>query len=183
MMNSAHEKQKSLSVAVRLGLSFALVLAMLVLTVVSISKVNAIEGSLTTVSENNNVKQRYAINFRGSVHDRAIALRDLTLVADSELKEVVALINRLDADYQQSAKPLDAIFSTPGCPRPNANERAALARSRRSKPAPCRWWRASSPCAPAVIPMAHAGSCWPRPSRPSSTGWRRSTPSSTCRKA
>ncbi|MRT31460.1 methyl-accepting chemotaxis protein [Herbaspirillum sp. CAH-3] len=128
-MNSAHEKQKSLSVAVRLGLSFALVLAMmLVLTVVSISKVNAIEGSLTTVSENNNVKQRYAINFRGSVHDRAIALRDLTLVADSELKEVVALINRLDVDYQQSAKPLDAIFSTQGAHAPNANERAALAR-------------------------------------------------------
>ncbi|CAM3228855.1 methyl-accepting chemotaxis protein [Janthinobacterium lividum] len=128
-MISAHEKQKTLSVAARLGLSFALVLAMmLVLTVVSIRKVNSIEGSLTTVSEDNNVKQRYAINFRGSVHDRAIALRDLTLVGDTEVKDVVLLIDRLDADYQQSAKPLDEIFSAHGVHAPNTKEREALAR-------------------------------------------------------
>ncbi|ONN68445.1 methyl-accepting chemotaxis protein [Herbaspirillum sp. VT-16-41] len=127
-MDKANNKGRSLSVAARLGLSFALVLVMmLVLTVVSISKVNAIEGSLTTVSEDNNVKQRYAINFRGSVHDRAIALRDLTLVDDAEVKDVVALINKLDADYQQSAQPLDAIFANKGAHAPNADERDALA--------------------------------------------------------
>ena len=77
----------AISVAARLGISFAIVLAMMVaLTVLSIMKVNAIEGSLSTISDDNNVKQRYAINFRGSVHDRAIALRDLTLVGDTEVK-------------------------------------------------------------------------------------------------
>ena len=107
-----NNKSATLSVAARMALSFALVLAMmLVLTVVSIVKVNAIEGSLTTVSEDNNVKQRYAINFRGSVHDRAIALRDLTLVDDKEVADVLATIAKLDNDYQQSAKPLDAIFA------------------------------------------------------------------------
>ncbi len=127
-MDKANNKGRSLSVAARLGLSFALVLVMmLVLTVVSISKVKSIEGSLTTVSEDNNVKQRYAINFRGSVHDRAIALRDLTLVGDAEVKDVVALINKLDADYQQSAQPLDAIFANKGAHAPNAEERDALA--------------------------------------------------------
>ncbi|UWE16570.1 methyl-accepting chemotaxis protein [Herbaspirillum huttiense] len=119
-------KRRSLSVATQLALSFALVLAMmLVLTVVSISKVNAIKGSLATVSEDNSVKQRYAINFRGSVHDRAIALRDLTLVGDAEVKDVIALINKLDADYQQSARPLDTAFSTM---KVNADERASLER-------------------------------------------------------
>ncbi len=123
-MQALSPKRRSLSVAAQLALSFALVLAMmLVLTVASISKVNAIEGSLATVSEDNSVKQRYAINFRGSVHDRAIALRDLTLVGEAEVKDVVALINKLDADYQQSARPLDAAFSTM---KVSADERAGL---------------------------------------------------------
>ncbi|MDT0358510.1 methyl-accepting chemotaxis protein [Herbaspirillum huttiense F1] len=125
-MQTLPPKRRSLSVAAQLALSFALVLAMmLVLTVASISKVNAIEGSLATVSEDNSVKQRYAINFRGSVHDRAIALRDLTLVGDAEVKDVIALINKLDADYQQSARPLDTVFSTM---KVNADERASLER-------------------------------------------------------
>ncbi|WP_413458460.1 methyl-accepting chemotaxis protein [Herbaspirillum huttiense] len=125
-MQASTPKRRSLSVAAQLSLSFALVLAMmLVLTVASISKVNAIEGSLATVSEDNSVKQRYAINFRGSVHDRAIALRDLTLVGEGELKDVIAQINKLDADYQQSARPLDAAFSTM---KVSADERAGLER-------------------------------------------------------
>ncbi|MGV7206407.1 methyl-accepting chemotaxis protein [Oxalobacteraceae bacterium A2-2] len=109
-MNSKTE----LSVAARLGLGYGVVLVlMLVLTVLSIVKVNSIESALNHVSEVNNVKQRYAINFRGSVHDRAIALRDTTLVPDAELHSVLALIDQLDADYQKSALPLDAIFSAP----------------------------------------------------------------------
>ena len=103
---------KELSVAARLGLGFAAILAMmLVLTILSIVKVNAIEGSLMHISEVNNVKQRYAINFRGSVHDRAIALRDVTLVGDGAVAAELALIDKLDRDYQASAQPLDAIFA------------------------------------------------------------------------
>ncbi|WP_016836737.1 methyl-accepting chemotaxis protein, partial [Herbaspirillum lusitanum] len=118
----------AISVAARLGISFAIVLAMMAaLTVLSIMKVNAIEGSLSTISDDNNVKQRYAINFRGSVHDRAIALRDLTLVGDAEVKDVIGLIGKLDNDYQQSAQPLDAIFSGEKGKNVRAEERADLA--------------------------------------------------------
>src|SRR5450830_399968 len=103
--------RRATSVATRLGISFAIVLAMMVaLTVLSIMKVNAIEGSLSKISDDNNVKQRYAINFRGSVHDRAIALRDLTLVDDAEVKQVTTQIGKLENDYRASAVPLDAIF-------------------------------------------------------------------------
>jgi hypothetical protein len=108
------------------------------------------------VSEDNSVKQRYAINFRGSVHDRAIALRDLTLVGEAEVKDVVALINKLDADYQQSARPLDAAFSTMKVVPMNV---PAWSASRPSKPAPCRWPPRPSRCAMPAIPKARASWC------------------------
>jgi methyl-accepting chemotaxis protein len=107
--------KNEISVAGRLTAGFAIILVMImVLTALSIIKVNAIEASLSRISDVNNVKQRYAINFRGSVHDRAIASRDVTLVADSDVDSVVSLINKLDKDYQNSAQPLDTLFSAEG---------------------------------------------------------------------
>ena len=104
--------KKDISIAARLTIGFGIILAMmLVLSVFSIFKVNAIDNSLLHISEVNNVKQRYAINFRGSVHDRAIALRDVTLVADGDIAGVTGLIDKLDADYQAAARPLDALFN------------------------------------------------------------------------
>jgi methyl-accepting chemotaxis protein len=99
---------------------------MLILTGLSIVKVNDIEGGLSRISDVNNVKQRYAINFRGSVHDRAIALRDVTLLSDAELKPTLDLIAKLDADYQRSAGPLDAIYSDAKAGA-NGDEQAILA--------------------------------------------------------
>ena len=100
------------SVAARLRIGFGIILAMmLMLSAVSVFKVNAIDSSLQQISEVNNVKQRYAINFRGSVHDRAIALRDVVLVDDAEVGAVIAQIDRLDGDYQKSAQPMDALFA------------------------------------------------------------------------
>lgn len=55
----------------------------MVLSAMAISSVGSIEASLNQINKVNNVKQRYAINFRGSVHDRAIALRDMVLAADA----------------------------------------------------------------------------------------------------
>jgi methyl-accepting chemotaxis protein len=102
----------SLGVAARLRIGFGIILAMmLVLSALSVFKVNGIDNTLQHISEVNNVKQRYAINFRGSVHDRAIALRDVTLVADADVADVVALIDKLDGNYQQSAQPLDSLLA------------------------------------------------------------------------
>ena len=103
--------QNEISVATRLTVGFGIIIAMmLVLSVLSIFKVNAIDNSLQHISDVNNVKQRYAINFRGSAHDRAIALRDVTLVGDGEIGGVTGLIDKLDGDYQKSAQPLDGLF-------------------------------------------------------------------------
>jgi len=102
-----------LTIGKRLALGFGVVLAMIVvLTVVGIQKVNFIDDTLEEVTEINAVKQRYAINFRGSVHDRAIALRDAVLVDPAELQPVIQQIDRLADFYAKSAGPLDEVIAS-----------------------------------------------------------------------
>lgn len=107
---------KNLSIAKRLGLGFGLVLALMILvTLVGVNRVRLMESALTDVSEDATIKQRYAINFRGSVHDRAIALRDAVLVRnDAGLATHLRDIERLDGLYQASAAPMDRIYQTKG---------------------------------------------------------------------
>lgn len=72
---------KNLSVGSRISGSFIIILlTLVVLTLVAIMQVNKINNALIAINDVNNVKQRYAVNFRGSVHDRSIAIRDVTLV-------------------------------------------------------------------------------------------------------
>jgi methyl-accepting chemotaxis protein len=98
----------------RLALGFAAVLVMMIgLSGISITKVRQISQNLSEVNDVNSVKQRYAINFRGSVHDRAIFLRDVVLVTDAtELDEAVSTIEKLTEDYARSAGPLDAMLAS-----------------------------------------------------------------------
>lgn len=104
----------NLRIGQRLALGFlALIVLMVMLTVVGIQRVRAIDQRLTQINDVNSVKQRYAINFRGSVHDRAIALRDVVLMnttADRQAAEHA--IDKLAADYARSAQPLDALLAT-----------------------------------------------------------------------
>jgi len=97
----------------RLAIGFGSVLILMaVLALLAIQRVGQIDNILTQINDVNNVKQRYAINFRGSVHDRSIALRDVVLAASPDAtKPHVELIGRLDANYQKSAGPLDALFT------------------------------------------------------------------------
>ncbi|CCG07206.1 methyl-accepting chemotaxis protein [Pararhodospirillum photometricum] len=101
------------SLVTRVVVGIVLVLAMMIgLTLYGIGQVNAISDSLVRINQVNAVKQRYAINFRGSVHDRAIDLRDVTLIEDpGQLKAILANIERLERFYQESAGPLDRIMN------------------------------------------------------------------------
>ncbi len=107
---------KNMSISQRLALGFGGILLMLVLLVaLGIVRVNSISDSLTGITEVNSVKQRYAINFRGSVHDRAIALRDVVLESSRDRIDVqLQLIKKLADDYARSAGPLDEMFARPG---------------------------------------------------------------------
>jgi len=90
----------------------SVILLMAFLTIFGINRVQNIDKTLTAINEVNSVKQRYAINFRGSVHDRAISLRDVTLEPSKDgVKKSVDEIITLDNFYQESAIKLDQIFS------------------------------------------------------------------------
>uniref|UniRef100_UPI0039EE0E8D methyl-accepting chemotaxis protein n=1 Tax=Bordetella sputigena TaxID=1416810 RepID=UPI0039EE0E8D len=97
----------------RLALGFGVVLALLVaLAVLSMVRMRSVDNSLNMINGINSVKQRYAINFRGSVHDRSIALRDVVLQnAPAEVAKAVQHIEALAKDYAESARPLDQLFA------------------------------------------------------------------------
>lgn len=107
---------KNIHVATKLWVGFIAILFLTALLVmIGVNQVNSINANLTEISDVNSVKQRYAINFRGSVHDRAISLRDVTLVSDEAvLKTVLSDIDRLSQNYVDSAKPLDEMFAIDG---------------------------------------------------------------------
>lgn len=96
----------------RLYLGFGLVLSlMLAVSLFGVYQINHANQTLTRVNSIDSVKQRYAINFRGIVHDRAIAIRDAVLVTrQDELSLHLAQIKRLDGFYQQSARDLRGLL-------------------------------------------------------------------------
>ena len=103
-----------LTIRNRLTLGFGIVLAMmLLLTSIGINNVNFIDDTLTVITEKNSVKQRYAINYRGSVHDRAIAIRDVVLVSNPQEREAsVKEIRQLEAFYNESRQPLEQTIAS-----------------------------------------------------------------------
>ncbi len=106
---------KNLSIGRRLAIGFlVVVLAMITVTAVGVTRVEQIQTRLSTINDLNSVKQRYAINFRGSVHDRAIALRDVVLAGSpADVDREVALIESLEADYADSAVLMAEVFADP----------------------------------------------------------------------
>ncbi len=126
-----------LTIGARLAFGFgAVFVLMAVLTALAINRVGRIDDTLNHINDVNNVKLRYAINFRGSVHDRAIALRDVVLASDAGTRGHIELIRTLDDAYARSAAPLDALFAQDKGILPE--EQAALAAikdiERRTKP-------------------------------------------------
>ncbi|MDU0353742.1 methyl-accepting chemotaxis protein [Paraglaciecola aquimarina] len=103
----------NLSINKRLLIGFSLItLLMIVLTLVGIYRVNMIGDTLTTMTNVTVVKQRNAINFRGSVHDRAIAVRDLaTAVRPEEIQVHIEDINQLTDFYRSSHKKMQAMIA------------------------------------------------------------------------
>lgn len=101
-----------MSIAQRLSLGFGAVLSLMILiTLIGVQRVGFIDETLTAVSDGAALKQRYAINFRGSVHDRAIAIRDTVLESsDMALARNLDEILRLDRFYQESAQAMEILL-------------------------------------------------------------------------
>ena len=115
----------NVSIRSRLLVGFGTILALLIaLTAVGVDRVNQISDNLTQVNEVNSVKQRHAINFRGSVHDRAIELRDVVLFEDDKrVNAAIQTIKDLESNYIANAGPLDDMMKRPGT---SAREREIL---------------------------------------------------------
>ena len=94
--------------------SFGLMIFLIIiLTVIGINKVSTIDSTLHNEVELTSNKLRFAINFRGSVHDRAISVRDVVLSEnkDSSLfKTSIEDIKKLGEFYSSSSKSMDEIF-------------------------------------------------------------------------
>ena len=120
-------KLKGMKIGTRLAIGFgAVFVLMIALTSLGIGRVSSINRMLTHISDVNNVKQRYAINFRGSVHDRSIAARDVVLAPNAAALQLeLDKIAKLADAYAQSATPLDRIFASATDLTPE--ERTALA--------------------------------------------------------
>lgn len=101
-----------ISFGARIGLGFAAVVSLLVIiTAVGIHRVGYIDSTLENVSQNAAKIQRYAINFRGSVHNRAIAIRDAVLVnTDQDLERHLNEVKQLQEAYTESASAMDTLL-------------------------------------------------------------------------
>ena len=99
----------------RLQLGFGIVLSLMVLiAIIGVNEVSKIDRTMSKINEVDSVKQRAAINFRGSVHDRAISIRDVVLSDNSaEHQQHLQDIERLEQFYAESAINLEAMANDP----------------------------------------------------------------------
>lgn len=80
-----------------------MVAIMTALVTFSIVQVSVMQGRLSQINDVNSVLQRHAINYRGSVHDQAIALRDVVMLHDVQAwRGQVELIRQLASVYDQN---------------------------------------------------------------------------------
>ena len=94
-----------------IGFSVILLL-MTCLAAIGVSRAVRISVGLTIINDVNAVKQRYAINLRGSVHDRSIAIRDMVLIQENPAltAAVKEEIEALHESYEESDMMLNEIF-------------------------------------------------------------------------
>jgi len=101
-------------VSARLYAGFGLIFAVLVaVTAVAMVKVDVIKSALHANSERHAVIQRYAINFRGSAHDRSIAVRDVVLAATpAERQKQVDFIAARARFYADSTAGIESLLAS-----------------------------------------------------------------------
>ncbi len=91
------------SIGVRLGAGYAIMVALIVaMTLSYIANVQGLNDKLSQINDVNALKQRYAINFRGSVHDRSIAIRDVAMLEQPARDAAILEIATLAEDYTRS---------------------------------------------------------------------------------
>lgn len=103
---------KPLTTGARLAIGYgAVLLLMIALSVLAAARAGQIEQMLFRIDDVSGIKLRYAFELRSSVHDRAIALRDVALAPDSVAAAApIARLKTLADAYARAASPLNALF-------------------------------------------------------------------------
>jgi methyl-accepting chemotaxis protein len=106
-------KIEKTGIAAKLAAAFAFVLALMAgLAWISVAEVGNVNRNLAEINNVNAVLQRHAINFRGSVHDRAIAIRDVVLYEDARAQNgEVALIAELAQFYAENERAMESLVA------------------------------------------------------------------------
>ena len=88
-------------------------LALLMINIIGVMRMMEVNHKLQEMTEIHSVKQRYAINFRGSVHDRSIRVRDYVLLGNASDREVVlSEIEELEQFYLESEQLLNQMIAS-----------------------------------------------------------------------
>jgi methyl-accepting chemotaxis protein len=124
-----------LTVGTRLGLGFALVLALLaIVTVLGISRMAQIQDRLDTVVNVNNAGTRLIIDMRNLIKERAEALNTLTLLTEAEdMQKRIERINAQGKEYADAEAKLGSIFDRSASTRPE--EKALLTKAKEQEAA------------------------------------------------
>ncbi len=112
-MNFSHMK-----VASRLAIGFALVSALLALvTVFALSRMSALQSSMADITDVNSVEAALANRLDESISNRALALRNLTLLQADQQDQVQIETKRFDSEtaaYEAARSKLTTMFAAPG---------------------------------------------------------------------
>lgn len=103
-----------MTVVKRLFLGFGVLQAILIaVTLTGVFRVLSIETALADNSREHAPIQRFAINFRGSAHDRSIAIRNVVLAGtQEEVDRELRRIQDLAKFYADAAAPLEQLLAT-----------------------------------------------------------------------
>lgn len=129
---------KPTSIGARLAIGYgAFLLLIIALSALAIVRVGQIGSLLDGAEGVARAKQRHATEMRGSVRERATALRDVVLAADAAAAAgPISRITTLSDNYARAASPLDALFHE--LPDVQPEEKKALAaikeQERRARP-------------------------------------------------
>ncbi len=108
-------------------------LSLMTVNVIGVLRMREVNHQLTHMTLINSVKQRYAINFRGSVHDRSIRVRDYILLQSApDRAATLQEINELEEFYLDSEQLMDAAVADSAM-EVSDGERAMIADIKQSK--------------------------------------------------
>ena len=105
---------KNLKIGARLGIAFAVILAMMaVLAYVGITRMAAIKANLDIVVNENNVKTQLANDMRGQINIIARSVRNVALITEDEgMKKESDRIVEARAKYKEMRDKLSALLKT-----------------------------------------------------------------------